>query len=138
MSIETAIVSRLRDYGSVNSLVQGRIGAGTLDPGLATPNIAYELEEDEPVQHMTGITGLAKAVLTLNVWSDDYEGAKEIREAVRKAFTGFNGQMGNYYVRGCSCKDGGDLRYTDPQNKKLNRRGVQLELTLWHKEQIPS
>lgn len=138
LSIETAIVDRLRKYPALNQYVGGRIYSGELDAGLDAPNIAYELQEDEPVMHMQGAAGLAKAIILLNIWAETVEEAKPIREQARLAFNGFNGQMGNYYIRGLQLKDGGDIRYRNPENKKLNRQGVQLELTLWHKETIPS
>ena len=147
MSIEQSIFNRLTDDTKVPDVARAvknadstfRISPGIIDEGAAVPNISYETENGEPVTHWGGVTGLTRALILLNVWDDDYGGAKKLREAIRQGTSGLSRQnVGPHFINRILVKDGGDITYTSPGNAQLRRRGVQMELDIWYVEQAPS
>lgn len=147
MSLEQSIFNRLTDpqkAPQVARLIRNpngthRIYPGLIDESAATPNIAYETDDGAPVRHINGVEGLTRTNMTLTCWGKRTEEAKELRTEIRMNVSGLGGQhVGPHFIRLIQVNDGGDVQYTSGGNKPLDRKGVQLDLDIWHLEQVPS
>ena len=145
--IEQSIVSRLTNEQTSAFVARRikntdgtyRIYPGLIEEGAASPHIAYATNDGDAISSMAGVLGLTKAVMFLNCWAETTNIAKQLRNEVRLNVSGLSGQsIGPHYIRLIQLKDSGDVQFTMPGNAKLNRKGVQLELTIWYLEQAPA
>lgn len=145
--IDESIVARLTDDTKapmVTRLIENdngtfRIYPGEIEPGQPTPNIAYECDNSDPVEYMGGVLGLVRSRMVLNIWGTTTDEAKELREEVRLNVSGLSRQyVGPHFINKIGLRDGGDIRYVSEGNKPMTRKGVQLELDIWHQEQVPA
>lgn len=142
MSIEEGLVTRIKADDSIAAILGERVYPGLIDERESLPAIAYESQGDEPAMHMGGASGISRATLLLNCWGGSQQSeratAKSLREELRNNLNGFRGLMGSHFVRACFLSDGGDITFTSPANQNLRAYGVQLEVTLWYTETVPT
>jgi hypothetical protein len=76
-----------------------------------------------------GVSGIAMPRYQLDCWSDNYEEAKDVADAVRVALDGFKGRMGNVMVQAVFVEDDRD-RY----DVTTKQHRVQVDAVMWHEE----
>jgi hypothetical protein len=99
LSVEAALVARLRADAGVAARAGDRIRPMTLAEDEILPAIVYQKISDVPDYAMGGQSGLATARVQVAVWADarlgeaagGYGQAKQLAEAVRLCLSGWRG-----------------------------------------------
>jgi hypothetical protein len=94
MDIEEAIYSHLTSDTSVYLLVGTRVYPLSIPQDIALPAVAYQrVSGPRDVAH-DGALGYAHGRFQITCQAETYEGAKDLKTAIRRCMEGFRGMMG--------------------------------------------
>lgn len=134
--IESAIYSLLKNDGTINGLVGTKIYPNLVPQSIAMPAITYQ-EISSPREYTaSGATGTTEARFQINCWDDNYSGAKEVAEAVRKKLSGYKGTVGILKIQSCFLVDEDDMPQASPETDVLKRYGKRLDFILMYDESL--
>jgi hypothetical protein len=108
MRIEEAVYGRLAADAAVLALCGGRVYPGQAPQGSALPVVVYGQADQVRLQTLAGVVNLNRYSMRLDVWAEDYAGAKALYHAVRDSLVGFSGTLGSVDVRGVFEESGDD------------------------------
>lgn len=132
--IEQAINKLLIDEDEVSRRVKGRIFPQVASAKASFPYITFSRVTGTHYRHSSAITGLAMAVIQIDVWSDRYWAVKTIAEKIRLALDNFSGSVGSYTITGIFLESDQDL-HTAPYGG--DARGVHqesMDFNVWFTE----
>lgn len=86
--METEIYTVLKDNATVNALVNTRIYPVVMPQDPIMPAITYYETGNNPVNTLTGKTGLENPQIAINCWATAYDTADRIAKAVHGAMDG--------------------------------------------------
>jgi uncharacterized protein DUF3168 len=136
--IEASLETYLKNNAGIAALVASRIYPQLIPENPTYPAISYEKTSGEHERSLTGSSGLAMADFELECWAKTYGGAKSVADAVRNALDGFSGMMGTDAVSEVHLDSDSDLFEISAGNEMQRLYGVQLSLTIWYRESIPT
>lgn len=144
--LEEGLNSHVQSKASVTGLIGDRFYPQLIDFDSDFPAVGYEMPSDEATHSFDGHAGLATAVVTLNCWgkgsnsTSHRSSAVKVREAFRNVFDGYRGNLGDsgVFCNHCKVADKTDVTYQDPENAKLTRHGVQIELRIKYTQPAPT
>lgn len=134
-TIEKALYYLLENDGTVYGLVSTRVYPNHIPQGiLTTPMIAYfQITGDR--DHVLGsATGYVQAHFQLNLWDDDYEGARTLSTAVRNALDDYSGTVGSVVIQRILIENERDVSEFPSDTQLLFRFGKVLDFTVWFNE----
>jgi hypothetical protein len=104
-----------------------------LPPTRPFPSISYQLVSDVGLNSTHGPSGLARARLQIDCWSDSYGVAKDLANVVRGEFDGFRGTLGETVIRSMILINRGD--HHDPKATMRDVvRGVRSDYEIWYED----
>ncbi len=92
MSLQSAIVTKLKADATVNGIIAGRI-LPIGRPAPARPNIVIQVIGTGRFYGNQGSTGISRATVQLSCYADDYKPAAQLASAVASVFDGFTGAV---------------------------------------------
>lgn len=90
-SIETAIRTILTGDTDVTALVSTRIYPLAAPQSATKPFIVYEVDTVDPIDSLSGHSGLSFAEFSVSMWDDSYSTVKDVAAKVRIALLDFSG-----------------------------------------------
>jgi hypothetical protein len=130
MSPEAFLVTFLTTTATeVATLVGERVHPGVAPQTEATPYISFFRISTPRIRSINGPSGLAYPRFQIEAWSEDFNVAKQVIDAVRRAIDGFIGTVGGFKVRAASVQDEGD-DFDDVTRQHRAR----LDVMIWHDE----
>ena len=93
MTIEKDIHYRLSNDADVSPLVGSRVYPMKLPQGWTLPAITYQRISGERAHCLGGPSGRARPRFQIDCWAEDYDGAKDLSDKVRKCLDGFKGDI---------------------------------------------
>ncbi len=140
-SAEKAVYKLLANCSQVTALVAERISPELGEPKSVMPYITYNLISEERDHVLDGVSGMSKARMQLNCWSDSYISTVELKNAVVAEYvkednTGgidcFSGSIDGLIIQCVHVNDIGDIfDYTEGTDKS-KRYGKRIDIQLWY------
>ncbi len=90
-SIETAIRTILTGDTDVTALVSTRIYPLAAPQSATKPFIVYEVDTVDPIDSLSGHSGLSFAEFSVSMWDDSYSTVKDVAAKARIAVLDFSG-----------------------------------------------
>lgn len=100
--ITTAVHAYLQTRSGITDIAGTRGYPGKLAQGATLPAYTTELVSTDSEEHLLGAAGISHGVVQISCIADTALEANALREQVRLAMQGFNGDMGSVTIRGCS------------------------------------
>ncbi len=134
VTIEEALVEILLNDATVNSLVGNRIKPNYIPQNMAMPAVTYQ-EIDSPRDHtMDGPSGFVPARWQLNCWGTTYDSTSDVAEAIRQAYDGFSGTVGNVVIQAITDEGHSDMPNLNAGNDQLRRLGKRQDFNVYYTE----
>lgn len=86
----TKLRKALTTIAQINSAVSGRILLSPVEQGTQLPYIAYELENDDPVRDLQGVSNLMRQEWAINIVATRFVTGEQIKDELIKALSGYN------------------------------------------------
>jgi hypothetical protein len=101
--LEPALHAYLSDKTAIIDLVGNQIYANHLPPRWnKRPSVSFHRAATEHEHDIAGAVGCARVRMQIDCWSQSYETALEISEAVRESLQGYRGLIGAVEVTSCT------------------------------------
>ena len=137
MSLEAAIVAKLKGDAGVKALVASRIYPNVAPKGArGGAYLVYQRISTPRVRSMDGPSGLASPRLQLTCYGPTYAKAMALAEAVRLALDGYAGVTGGVTVQGVTVLDEGDIPDLAVESESIRAYGRRLDVQIWHEEAV--
>ena len=137
MSIVDALYRRLRGNAEVFAIVGKRIGRSVVKQGTVFPYVTMQLLSGGSEHHQGGASSFADSLAQVDVWARSTKTRDLLADAVRRAFDGFHGTMGNdevYHVRVTRA----DAEYPSADKDENPIYNARFDLTIKHRETVPT
>jgi len=133
-AIEKALYYILENDVTTFGLVSTRVYPNRVPQSAAAPMIAYfQITGDR--DHVLGsATGYVTARFQLNLWDDDYTGARTLANAVRNALDDYAGTVGTVVIHRILIDSERDMSEFPSDTQLLFRYGKVLDFTVWFNE----
>jgi hypothetical protein len=105
MNIPDFLQKKLAADQAVAAIVGDRIYPVRAPQGVDAPYITYQRQRVSRWRTAEGPTGDARALFQVRSWSDDYEQAVELGDAVGDALDGFQGDFEGHWVEQVKVED---------------------------------
>ena len=132
-TIREAIYYLLLDDPTIYAAVDDRIWPGGLPQDPDYPAITYAVSASNESRKWSGKVGVRETRVQLSAWSRYQSEAEALANAIREAFTDFNGQVGDVIIEDVEIANEIDLseRPATATDQYLYR--ILLDLTLTHR-----
>lgn len=97
--IEESLYEYLRDDASVYAVCGGRVYPLVAPERAAKPHITYQITQQDRDRVWRGPTGMVRATIQIDCWSETQRGARQLAELVRLAFDNYRGNLGDHNVQ---------------------------------------
>ena len=128
MSFETDYRSRLKDDGTIASLVSTRIDWGVRPQGAPYPSIVLSVVADSRNQHMAGIAGFQPTRVQVDCYATSFTGAAAIRDAALAVLVPAVVKGATTFLRSFV----NDVRGGGNQTDTAFIHRQMIDLTVWH------
>ncbi len=137
--IQRAIRDHLANDPDVAALVEGRIGPNRAATSRKLPYITYQLLSQNRNYLLSGSSGHVVANVQIDVWSKDAVECDTLASAVRMAFDGFYGVMGDQSVNVKGSTITGPSTVFDPpvDGSQGGTFRLTLEVQIGYIEEVP-
>ena len=138
MTIKKGLIDYLLTQTPVTALVSTRIRPGTIEQGLARPNLRVDQTGGEVHYNMSGNSGLVETFVDIVCEADSEKDACELAETVRKEVDGFRGTWGSETVRGAFWVGTRDTRTRPGSGGEVGKPSQTIALQIMHTATVPS
>jgi len=107
--VENAIRAILIADFDVSALVADRITPIVRPQGDGLPAVVYQQITGSRLYTASGPGDMARVMFQVTGWSDDYDQARELADAIREALNGYDGTISSVTIQHCRILDEGDL-----------------------------
>lgn len=145
MSIETAVVSRLRGVSAFAILIGGSGTSARLYPQSIPktptfPLMTYLDTSEEHGRTLEGAAGIANSRFEFTAYGLNYSNLKDIHEALRNALlddSWWRTTVEGHWIYGCDCEDGNDLRRVPTSGEDFDLNAYARDFTIWYDLSVP-
>lgn len=141
MNLKENVHDWLASIGGVTDAVAAAdIYIEVADSGATVPYITIAQISTDHEHHMGGASGLAQARMQIDVWADSETNRNTVSEALRDAFDGYSGTMGDDSVNVRSVFLAEEAETYEPPTDG-SQQGVyrnRMDFTIWYVESVPS
>ena len=134
MSIEAAIVTRMRADETVAALIEDRIYPMYLPQGETRAAVTYQQVSGVDGTTTDGALGLVDSRWQFTCWSSSHPTCLALMEAVRALWSFFAGTVAGVTIQGTQVLDRGDVPALNDQAEALTRYGKYLDVQISYEE----
>jgi hypothetical protein len=132
--IEKSLYYILANDATIAGLVSTKIYPNHIPQSATAPMIVYVQITGDRDHVLGSATGYVKATFQLNLWDDDYSGARTLANAVRNLLDDYSGAVGTVVIHRILIENERDISEFPSDTQLLFRYGKVLDFTVWFNE----
>jgi hypothetical protein len=132
--IEKSLYYILANDATIAGLVSTKIYPNHIPQSATAPMIVYVQITGDRDHVLGSATGYVKATFQLNLWDDDYSGARTLANAVRNLLDDYSGIVGTVVIHRILIENERDISNFPSDTQLLFRYGKVLDFTVWFNE----
>ena len=129
MSIQTAIVAKLKATTTVTDLIGSRVYPVSPPHGVTLPYVVYQIISDVPVNHSTGEDDTHNARVQIDCVDDTYSVAWSVAGAIQTALAGWSDS--DLKIGSCLMISKQDLPKPPDDGGEIYLQAVTMDFSVW-------
>lgn len=113
-SIESAILTRIKQIQAVADIVVDRIRPGRLNQGEVTPAIAYSVILGDDAPALSGVSNTSRIIVQIDCYAERMATASVLAKLLRSELRTWRGITDEIFINECSLSSGPRHGYDNP------------------------